>query len=140
MIKINHVILARFQADSNLWQGVLEFDSKDINLLQIEHYGKNYITDQSPDKHFELQRCWINDVDLKHHIHRFNQTAYLAPWDTVPPPPGSLYLGHNGYLELEFQTPVNNWIKKMFNVSSDTMHGQHTTRETLNEVKQYFGF
>jgi hypothetical protein len=140
LIKINHEIVSRFQADSTNWECVLEFDPKDTNRLQIEHYGKNYITDQRPDKYFELKRCYINDVDLKHHIHSFKQTAYLAPWDTDPPPSSSLYLGHNGYLELEFAAPVNNWIKKMFNVSNDTMHGQHTTRKTLIEVKQYFGF
>ena len=136
MIKIDHKIVARFEANDTEWSG--EFTINNATLIQIEHYGKNYITDQVPDKFFELEKIWINEVDLKHHIHKFKQTAYLPTWDHEEPPETSLYLGHNGYLALEFTSPVDNWIKRLFNINNETMDGQQSTRQVLDQVKQYF--
>lgn len=139
MIKINDTIVDRFHADqANEWNGEFKCNLDSHNVLKIEHYGKNYITDQSPDKYFELQKVFINQVDLKNHIYKFKQTAYLAPWDSVPPPDHSLYLGHNGYLGLLFESPVNSWLQKTFDLTSETMHGQSTTREVLLQVKNFF--
>lgn len=138
MIKINNKILERFEADSESWSGQFDLDLQDLNVLQIEHYGKNYITDQNPDKYFELLQVFINDVDLKHHVYNFKQTAYLPPWDTVYPPDHSFYLGHNGYLSLQFSAPVDQWISRLFGLTAETMHGQTTTREVLNRVKDFF--
>lgn len=139
MIKINDLIVDRFHADhTGEWSGEFECAPGSCNILKIEHYGKNYITDQTPDKYFELQKVFINQVDLKNNIHRFKQTAYLPPWDSVAPPDHSLYLGHNGYLSLPFESPVNQWIQKIFNLNSETMHGQTTTVEVLSQVKKFF--
>lgn len=140
MIEINGQTVDRFSADGQGWQGTLQFQDREANELRIYHYGKNYITDQCPDKFFELQRAWINGVDLKHNLHRFQQVAFLPPWDTDPPPAHSLYLGHNGYLALSFQMPINAWLKTIFGVDQQTMHGQHTTRTVLDDVKSSFGF
>ena len=140
MIKLNGCIVDRFEAGSTEWSGEFEFTPVELNSLQIEHYGKNYITDSSPDKFFQLEKIWINEVDLKHHIQLLKQTAYLPPWDTEGPPDYSHYLGHNGYLELKFTAPVDTWIKRVFNVTTDTMDGQHSTIEVLREVKQFFNF
>lgn len=139
MIKINDTIIDRFQADEKKeWTGEYFLELLPENTLKIEHYGKNYITDQNPDKYFELEKIFVNQVDLKHHLHRFQQFAYLPPWDHSPPPDHSLYLGHNGYLKLEFTSPVNQWIQKLFGLTSGTMHGQSTTREVLQQVKNFF--
>lgn len=139
MIKINDRIMARFEANSDHWSGDFDVPMQPTNSLRIEHYGKNYIADQSPDKYFELEKFFINDVDLKHHIFLFKQTAYLAPWDTIPPQAHSFYLGHNGYLELIFDSPVDSWIQRLFGVTSETMHGQSTSYQVLEDVKQFFG-
>lgn len=139
MIKINGVILARFQADNTTWTGDFDIELQQHNTLHIEHFGKNYITDSNPDKYFELVKIYVNDVDLKHHIHRIKQTAFLAPWDTEQPPSHSLYLGHNGYLELEFDSPVDAWIQNLFGITAETMHDQTSSRSVLEEVKKYFG-
>ena len=138
MIKINDTIVDRFHADHNEWSGEFGFDLSPHNVLKIEHYGKNYITDQTPDKYFELQKIFINHVDLKNNIHKFRQTAYLPPWDSVDPPGHSLYLGHNGYLSLAFDSPVNHWIQKTFGLNSKTMDGQSTTIEVLTQAKKFF--
>jgi hypothetical protein len=139
MIKINDIVVDRFHADhTNEWSGEFKCNLNIRNVLKIEHYGKNYITDQNPDKYFELQKVFVNQVDLKNHIHKFKQTAYLPPWDSIEPPDHSLYLGHNGYLSLEFDSPVNSWIQKMFGLNSETMHGQATTVEVLTQVKNFF--
>lgn len=138
MIKINDIVVERFHADSSEWSGSFCVDVQSHNFLKIEHYGKNYITDQNPDKYFELKQVFINDVDLKHHLHKIKQTAYLPPWDTVGPPEHSLYLGHNGYLGLEFHSPVNSWLQTLFGITTETMHGQQTSRSVLNSVKKYF--
>lgn len=139
MIMINGTVIDRFLAETGTWQGQCSVEllpSK--NRLQIWHYGKNYNTDHAPDKFFQLEKIYINGVDLKHHIHRFQQIAFLPPWDQEPPPSTSLYLGHEGYLELEFDSPVNQWIKNLFNVGESTMHGQQTTRAVLDDVKKFF--
>ena len=138
MIKINEEIVSRFEANGSEWHAELTVDLQQQNVLKIEHYGKNYITDQSPDKYFELKKVFINEVDLKHHIYSFKQTAYLAPWDTVSPPDHSFYLGHNGYLSTMFESPVNDWIQKLFGLTTGTMHGQSTKRAVLNQVKKFF--
>jgi hypothetical protein len=138
MIKINDNIVERFHADQSDWTGQFLVNLNDFNTLKIEHYGKNYITDQNPDKFFELKKIFINDVDIKHHVHKIKQTAYLPPWDTVAPPEHSLYLGHNGYLGLSFCSPVNSWLQELFGVSKETMHGQQTSRSVLDNVKKYF--
>jgi hypothetical protein len=138
MIKINDQILDRFEADSQSWAGEFDVDLLQTNTLKIEHYGKNYITDQTPDKYFELTKVFINEVDLKHHVYQFEQTAYLAPWDTVHPPHHSFYLGHNGYLSMQFSSPVDRWLQNLFGLTSETMHGQTTTQEVLTQVKTFF--
>jgi hypothetical protein len=138
MIKINDCIVDRFQADGSEWAGQIDADLLSSNVLKIEHYGKNYITDQNPDKYFELTKVYINEVDLKHHIYNFKQTAYLPPWDLVEPPDHSFYLGHNGYLSVKFNSPVNLWLRQLFGLTDETMHGQQTTQAVLDSVKKYF--
>jgi hypothetical protein len=138
MIKINGTIVDRFQADNSTWSGEFNIDPVNHNTLHVEHYGKNYITDSIPDKYFELLKIYINDVDLKHHIYRLQQTAFLAPWDHEQPPTHSLYLGHNGYLELEFASPIDQWIQSLFNLTEETMHDQTSSKSILQEVKKYF--
>lgn len=138
MIKINDHILARFVADSTEWFGEFDVPLSATNSLKIEHYGKNYLTDNDPDKFFELQKVYINKVDLKHHVYQFKQTAFLPPWDVVGPPDHSFYLGHNGFLAINFTSPVNTWIQSLFNISQETMHGQQTTPEVLQQIKNYF--
>jgi hypothetical protein len=138
MIRMNDDIIDRFQADQDQWQHDIPIRTSSTNVFKIEHYGKNYHTDSSPDKYFELTKCFLNGVDLKHHLHRFRQTAFLPPWDRVSPPEHSLYLGHNGYLMLQFASPVNAWIQGLFGIDSNTMHGQSTTRDVLDDVKRFF--
>jgi hypothetical protein len=138
MIKVNEVIVDRFEANSSTWEGTALLKPAQINTLKIEHYGKNYLTDSDPDKYFELSKIYINDVDLKHHIHKFKQIVYLPPWDDVSPPQDSLYLGHNGTLILEFTSPIDKWIQNLFNMNSNTMDGQQTTREILAQIKEFF--
>lgn len=138
MIKINETVVDRFEANTTEWEKKFNLDLNENNILKIEHYGKNYLTDHNPDKYFELQKIFINDVDLKHHIHKFKQLAYLPPWDHEDPPEHSLYLGHNGILSLKFNSPVNQWIQYLFNINSDTMDGQQTTKVVLSQVKEYF--
>jgi len=138
MIRINDDIVDRFHADSTEWSGHFDLDLLSSNVLKIEHYGKNYITDQTPDKYFELKQVFINDVNLKHHVYNFKQTAYLPPWDSDQPPAHSFYLGHNGYLAMNFNSPVNSWLQSLFGITTETMHGQSTTVAVLNNVKKYF--
>lgn len=140
MIKINDAVIDRICADGSEWQRTHSLDLCAKNKLKIEHYGKNYITDSTPDKYFELQHLYINEVDLKHNVYMIRQTAYLPPWDTTSPSDRSLYLGHNGYLELEFTAPINAWIQKIFGVHAHTMHGQTTSCEVLDDVKNFFQF
>lgn len=138
MIKVNDSVVAKFLADTTEWSGEIPIELHKQHVLKIEHYGKNYITDQNPDKFFELQKIFINKVDLKHHLYKFKQTAYLPIWDTHAPPDTSLYLGHNGYLSLSIESPVNAWIQNLFGLTNETMHGQSTTRAVLNSVKTFF--
>lgn len=136
-VVVNDVFVKSLLGDSSEYECVIPV-SKGTNSLRLMHFGKNYFTDCDPDKFFQLEKVWINDVDLKHHIHQFQQTAFLPPWDSEPPPVHSLYLGHNGYLELKFESPVNSWIQTLFGVSQDTMHGQQTTMQVLEDIKNYF--
>jgi hypothetical protein len=53
MIKINDVIIDRFEANSTTWEKEFTLDFQDCNDLKIEHYGKNYLLDNNPDKYFE---------------------------------------------------------------------------------------
>lgn len=137
MIKVDDDIIANFEANASSWEGEFTTDKENF-ILKIEHYGKNYTTDHSPDKYFKLKKIFINDVDLKHHIHKIKQRTFTPPWDTPVDDNNNLYLGHNGYLYINLTSPVDSWIKILFNVTSETMHGQSTTKEVLNEIKKYF--
>lgn len=138
MVTVDDMVIDRFQADQTTWHGEVQIPSHRDHCLKIWHYGKNYIMDQQPDKFFHLQKLWINGIDLRDHLHLLSQTAFIAPWDRESPPSHSLYLGHEGYLELKFRSPVTPWIQSLFNLNSETMHGQKTTRQVLDSVKRYF--
>ena len=69
------------------------------HVIEIVHYGKNYSTDT--DTHFELQKLYINEVDIKQELFNFIQYPDIPPWDNwhVDNHPlewkNNLYLGHN---------------------------------------------
>ena len=137
---INNQLIGEFEANSDLWEISVDINLKEHNnSLRLEHYGKNLANESNPDKFFELIKCYINEVDLKYHIHKFRQHADVPKDDSSQPPEHSHYLGHNGYLEINFDSPVDDWIRKLFNVHTDTMDGQSTTRKVLEETKEYFG-
>jgi len=138
-VTINDSVVDVFEANGTEWTRDSKLKLKKINSLKIWHFGKNYHVDHGPDKFFELQKAYINGVDLKHHIHRFQQHAFLPPWDKEIPVVNGLYLGHEGYLELRFSSPVNAWIQDLFGIQDTTIHGQQTTLECLENIKKHFG-
>lgn len=109
------------------------------SVLKIEHYGKNYHND---DKFFEIEKMWINNIDLEHIIWESRQYPILPPWDENSNTPffykGNLFLGHNGYIEWKFKNPILIDIKNRLGKTVSRIDGQETTSEVLNSIKNYF--
>ena len=112
------------------------------HVIEIVHYGKNYSTDT--DTHFELQKLYINEVDIKQELFNFIQYPDIPPWDNwhVDNHPlewkNNLYLGHNGKLMYnEFITPSIPWFHKRFS-NIHQPQGMRSNKEFLQEMKKDF--
>lgn len=56
------------------------------------------------DRGIKIKRFWLDQIDLTAHIHqRWPMTTDHATLYTD-------YLGHNGYIDIEFDAPVLSWI------------------------------
>lgn len=132
----NGTTVANFEANNN----TLEFNIVPTNefscSLKIEHYGKNYITD---NKFIEITKMYINNIDLEHVLWQGVQVATLPPWDDGDPVmPGNLYLGHNGYIEWTFENPLLKDLQSRLNKGVQQIVGQETTYEILEQMKSKF--
>ena len=111
------------------------------HLIEIVHYGKNYISDG--ERSFELTDFLINDLSIKTEIHKFVQYPDLPPWDEwhvnnqLIRWEDNLHLGHNGKLVYTgFSTPYIDWRKSTFvNVKMPT--GMQTSAATLELSKKF---
>lgn len=144
--------LVKFVVDNKIYKnyrcihnGSIEFDCEleDGNhVIEIVHYGKNYITDT--DTYFELQKLYINQVDIKEELWNFVQHPDIPPWDEWHIDNDSikwknnLYLGHNGKLVYnKFTTPSIPWFHHHFS----TIHqpkGMTTDNDLLQSMKEEF--
>lgn len=132
--------IANFEANNS----TLEFTIKqNINsttsCLCVEHYGKNYQTD---NKFFEVKKIFVNNIDLEHLLWDGVQYPILAPWEEQclqdVSYPGNLYLGHNGRIEWKFNNPILLDIQKRLGRNVTQIQGQETTQAVLDQIKDYF--
>lgn len=122
---------AEFQIEQNL--------TDEYSTLKIEHYGKNYHSDK---KFFEIEKVWINNIDIEHILWESYQYPILPPWDDKSQEQtfqkGNMFLGHNGYIVWRFKNPIILDLKDRLGKSVSQIEGQETTWEVLNSVKSYF--
>ena len=112
------------------------------HVIEIVHYGKNYNTDS--DTYFELQKLYINEVDIKNEIYNCIQYPDLPPWEEwhnnndVIKWKNNLYLGHNGKLVYnEFTTPSVPWYHQKFSKVHQPV-GMTSSKDILEEIKKGF--
>ena len=106
------------------------------HVLRIHQLSKNHKTDGF--RAFELQKIYVNDADLKHNIHNFVQWPELPRWEKTGKQEqwkDNLHLGHNGYLELNFSTPIQEWFKKIFRWGKP-VKGQHSSFDGIKEARE----
>lgn len=119
--------LASLEAKDACIDFLVQSDSRDM-LIEIEHYGKNYFTDCSPDKAIEVTRVTINGRDIS--LQETEQDLMIPPWDNRKSyEKGSTYLGFNGKMY---------WVVNLANTSAVSADYMKSTREVLAEMKEYF--
>lgn len=115
------------EAKESLFLIDTQSDNRDM-IIEIEHYGKNYFTDCSPDKSIEVTRVTVNGRELN--LRDTEQDLKIPPWDNRKSyEKGSTYLGFNGKMY---------WIVDLLSTSAVSADYMTTTREVLNEMKDYF--
>lgn len=138
-VTCNNQWLDCFEASGNHYSFIHEVTEGPKSLI-IEHWGKNPITDSEPnDKFFELIDLTINEIPCRKLLPGIIKKVKPTPWNkTIVQTTGDTYLGHNGTLEIRFQSPVKPWLHERFNQGNKQIQGQHTTREVLAEAKKFF--
>lgn len=114
----------RVTANNNIyWDAMVQGDTtvefampvNASNLVRIEHHGKHFgeqgrwDTESHNDsivrdRAVKIKRIWLDQVDLTAHI------MQRWPMHTAQGPIYTDYLGHNGYIDVEFGAPVYSWI------------------------------
>lgn len=137
-ISCNHRWIDTFEASNSVYTTTILVEPGTVRF-EIEHWGKNPITDSDPDKFFELTEIMINDLYFPVLLENSKQTIKPTPWDPrLITLKGNNYLGHNGNLVITWSSPLNQWIAKTFGPVQYPIQGQETTREVLEEAKQFF--
>lgn len=130
-----------------------EFDVK-INVgehnLKITHYNKtmhdhkyNENNEVIIDKHIELCKIYLDDVELYHRELMLGQfwPVYEFNADTLPPIiKENLYLGHNGMWKLQFFYPSTDWLIKCREDDRINLDGSifKTSESLLSDMKDFF--
>jgi len=108
-------------------------------VLRFVHYGKDM--KKQVDKFIEFEKIYFNDVDLKNIIWDTTQVPDLPIWQNKEDYEwkSNLYLGHNGYIEYKFRSPIIDYLlqhhTKGAKVSSNM--GSYDMK-LLYEMKEYF--
>lgn len=134
----NDTVVGRYEANCDVIEFKIVQDvTRETSVLRFHHYGKNYIAE---DKWVEVKKMYINNIDLQHVTWDSVQHAFIPPWDNESSGVlhSNLYLGHNGYVEWQFKNPLLLDIQKRLGKHVEQIHGQETTREVLEKVKEYF--
>jgi hypothetical protein len=127
-----------FEANNNSYTATVSVEPGPVRF-EIEHWGKNPITDSNPDKFFELVDIKLNDLHcpmlLKDSLQHIKPTPWNPKLTTLP---GNNYLGHNSTLVIAWSSPFNHWVQTNFDSRHCPIQGQETTREMLEQAKKFF--
>jgi len=106
----------------------------------IMHYGKDM--KKESEKFVEVKKIYFNDIDIKNMLWETTQVPEIPSWQDKNDFKweSNLYLGHNGYIEYNMQSPVIDFLldyhthgaKVSSNMGSYNM-------DLLYEMKEYFG-
>ena len=132
----NNQQVANFEASGSEIEFPIIPKADGYSTLIVEHYGKNAYTEH--DKFIEVVDMRINNITLKHILWECTQYPIVAPWDEPFQQDGNLYLGHNGHIVWKFKNPLLLDIQKRLKVWTRTQEGQESTKEVLDEIKEYF--
>lgn len=137
-IAYNHQWVDSFEANSNIYCKEFLVHHGEV-YLEIEHWGKNPITDSNPDKFFQLLNVKINGLYCSTLLENSYQTIKPTPWNPhLVTLRSNTYLGHNGSLILHWASPFDQWVQQTSRVDYQPIQGQHTTREVLEQAKKFF--
>ena len=107
--------------------------------LKIEHYGKNM--KKEVDKFMEVEKIFLNDIDIKNKIWDTTQIADVPKWQDKNDYrwKGNLYLGHNGYVSYRFESPIFKFLSDYHNQDKKVSSNMESyDMDLLYEMKDYF--
>jgi len=137
-ISCNHQWIDSFEANKNSYTATVSVEPGPVHF-EIEHWGKNPITDCDPDKFFELVDIKLNDLYCPMLLKNSVQHIKPTPWNPkLIALPGNNYLGHNSTLVITWSSPFNQWVQTSFDIQHRPIQGQETTREVLEQAKNFF--
>ena len=135
-IKVNDRVIKKFVAvDDHIEFEFVSFDKKIIFKIQMT--GKD---EKDVSKYFELKKIFFNDIDIKNMIWNTTQVPVVSEsvfqkykWH------GNLFLGHNGYIEYNFESPIMDFLFDYHQPLTKVSSGMETNdTNLLNEMKLYF--
>ena len=135
-IKVNDRLIKKFKAKGDHTEFSFVSSYKKI-YLKIEMTGKN---EREVSKYFELKKIFLNDIDIKNMIWNTTQVPNVSEkikkkykWE------GNLYIGHNGYIEYTFESPIIEFLFNYHQPKNKVSSGMETKdKNLLQDMKKYF--
>ena len=137
-ILINGKKQGEFAGNSDYFECEFDVNTKNFTFT-IEHFGKDI--KRQPNRFIEIKKIYFNDIDIKSMIWDTVQIPILPKWQNHNDFnwKGNLYLGHNGSISYDLQSPIVNFLFDYHQPSSKKQ--QETlakSNEYLKEIKNYF--
>ncbi len=137
-ISVNETSIHEFTADKT--QEVCSFSVPEGAFdIKIEHYGKNM--KKEVDKFVEIEKIFLNDIDIKNKIWDTTQVAEVPQWQDKNDYrwKGNLYLGHNAYVSYRFESPIYKFLSEYHNQDKKVSSNMESyDMDLLYEMKDYF--
>ena len=137
-ILINGKKQCEFTGNSDYFEFPFQVDTKNFTFT-IEHFGKDI--KREPDKFIEIKKIYFNDIDIKNMVWDTVQIPKLPKWQNYNDFnwKGNLYLGHNGSISYNLQSPIVGFLFDYHQPSSKTQQKTLVkSNEYLKEIKNYF--
>jgi hypothetical protein len=137
-ILVDNVVVHSFVAKDTVENFYFHVPKGKFNL-KVLHYGKNMKTDV--DRFIEIEKIFLNDIDLKNMIWETTQIAELPKWQNSKDFEwrSNLYLGHNAYIEYNLESPIIDFLLEYHTKGTKVSSNMDSyDMDLLYEMKDYF--
>ena len=138
-VLVNGKVVHDFLGD-NVSESFNFYVDNGIFKFRILHYGKDMKRESK--KFLEVKKICFNDIDLKNMLWETTQVPEIPAWQRQSDFKwdANLYLGHNGYIEYDMQSPIVNFLLEYHTKGAKVSSNMGSyDMDLLYEMKEYFG-